>query len=335
MKSRESGIDLIRCLGLLFVVGVHEFMYNGYYSEHQTGAVIWAANSVRWLFFGCNGIFMILTGYLKSTKPFSRDYYRSLATILVSYLLTCLVGFPVRHYLLGEKLGFWQWMEKMVTFADYGWYVEMYIGLFLLSPLINLVLERLTEPKQLFWLAGTMVVLTALPSVTELNLVPDYWTSLYPVTYYVLGAVIRRLQPKLPRWACLSGAAAIAMGLGLVSVLTSAKVVNDGFGQGYGGFWITAMVALLFLGLYQLNIGESEAKILAWMAGGCFEGYILSRLLDVWVYGLLPQWHTPAKYPLLFLCVTVPVFIISLLAGKAVNLLTGMLMKYTVKTNAK
>ena len=182
MKSRESGIDLIRCLGLLFVVGVHEFMYNGYYSEHQTGAVIWAANSVRWLFFGCNGIFMILTGYLKSTKPFSREYYRSLATILVSYLLTCLVGFPVRHYLLGEKLGFWQWMEKMVTFADYGWYVEMYIGLFLLSPLINLVLERLTEPKQLFWLAGTMVVLTALPSVTELNLVPDYWTSLYPVT---------------------------------------------------------------------------------------------------------------------------------------------------------
>ena len=40
MKSRESGIDLIRCLGLLFVVGVHSFLKNGFYSEPQTGAVI-------------------------------------------------------------------------------------------------------------------------------------------------------------------------------------------------------------------------------------------------------------------------------------------------------
>ena len=88
MKSRESGIDLIRCLGLLFVVGVHSFLKNGFYYEPQTGAAMWAANSFRWLFFCCNGIFMILTGYLKSTKPWNRDYYRSLISILVSYLLT-------------------------------------------------------------------------------------------------------------------------------------------------------------------------------------------------------------------------------------------------------
>ena len=335
MKARESGIDLIRCLGLLFVVGVHSFLKNGFYYEPQTGAAIWAANSFRWLFFGCNGIFMILTGYLKSTKPWNRDYYRSLLPILVSYLLTCVLSFPIRHFLLGEELTFLQWVEKLVTFANYGWYVEMYIGLFLLSPVINLALERLTEPKQLLWLAGTMVVLTALPSITALNLIPDYWTSLYPVTYYVLGAVIRRLQPKLPRWLCLGSVAAIAMGLGLTSLLTAAETFNDGFGQGYGGFWITAMVVLLFLGLYRVRVGKPMEKTLTWMAGGCFEGYILSRLLDVWVYDLLPQWHTPEKYPLLFLCITVPIFIIALFAGKMVNLLTGLLMNRPAKTAAK
>ena len=177
MKSRESGIDLIRCLGLLFVVGVHSFLKNGFYYEPQTGAAMWAANSFRWLFFCCNGIFMILTGYLKSTKPWNRDYYRSLISVLVSYLLTCVVSFPIRHFLLGEKLTFFQWLEKLVTFANYSWYVEMYIGLFLLSPIINLALERVTEPKKLLLLSGTMVALTALHSVTALNLIPDYWTA--------------------------------------------------------------------------------------------------------------------------------------------------------------
>ena len=82
-------------------------------------------------------------------------------------------------------------------------------------------------------------------------------------------------------------------------------------------------------------MGKTGGKVLAWMAGGCFEGYILSRLLDVWVYDLVPQWHTPEKYPLLFLCVTVPIFILALLAGKGVNLLTQLLMKFTARKKLK
>ena len=72
VRNREPGIDLIRCVGLFFVVGVHSFLKNGFYYEPQVGAVMWAADSVRWLFYCCNGIFLLLTGYLKSTKPFGR-----------------------------------------------------------------------------------------------------------------------------------------------------------------------------------------------------------------------------------------------------------------------
>jgi surface polysaccharide O-acyltransferase-like enzyme len=246
--------------------------------------------------------------------------------------MTFVVSIPIRQLLLGERLTTLEWLNKIVTFANYGWYVEMYIGLFLLSPLVNLALEHMTEPKQLLLAAGTLAGLTALPSITALNIIPDYWTSLYPVTYYVIGAVIRRLQPKLPRWICFGGVALLAMGLGFATLITSPKYFNDGFGQGYGGFWTTIMVTLLFLGFYQVRVERKAGKILAWMAGGCFEGYILSRLLDVWVYALLPQWHAPEKYPLLFVCVTIPIFILSLLAGKGVNSLTGLLMKQSAKT---
>ena len=314
MKSRQPGIDLLRCLGLLFVNGVHAYLYNGYYYEEQVGFFIWGANSFKWLFFTCNGLFMLLTGYLKCEKSLNKQYYRSLLPILVGYLLTCLVTFPVRHFLLGEELSLYEWLEKMVTFGNYAWYIEMYIGLLLFSPIINLALNQLKTPKQLYWIAGTMVVITALPSITPMNLVPDYWTSLYPVTYYVIGAVIRKLQPQPKRWVPLSLATAFAMWLGLLTLITA-----DEFSQGYGGFWITLIITLVFLGLYNVRFGATGAKVLAWLSGGVFEGYIISRLFDVWAYNLFTQWHSPKYYPLLTVCVTIPIYILSILSGKVLH----------------
>ena len=325
MKQRQSGIDLIRCLGLLFVVSVHYFLYNGFYYEPQTSLILLPANTARWLFLSCNGIFMTLTGYLKSAKPLSRSYYRSLAPILTGYVLTCAVSFPIRHFLLDEKMTLWGWIENMVTFGNYSWYVEMYIGLFLFAPVINLALDALKTPRQLYWLAGTLVFMTALPSFTAINLIPDYWTALYPITYYVFGAVVQRLQPKISPWGCIGGAILVAAGLGAATLLTTDGSFSDGVTQGYGGFWVTAMVILLFLGLYRLNIGPRVSRILNWAAGGTFEGYILSRLFDIWVYAAFPQWHSPKKYALGYLCLTIPIFLISVLLGKAVHTLAVLL----------
>ncbi len=319
LRKWEPGIDLLRCIGLLFVNGVHSFLYNGFYSEPQTELILWGSNSFRWLFFCCNGIFMILTGYLKTATPFNRKYYHGLWVVLIGYLLTCVVSFPIRHFLLGETLTFSQWMDKLIHFGNYAWYVEMYIGLLLFSPIINLALDRLTSPKQHYFLAFTMILLSGAPSMTTLALMPDYWTGLYPLTYYTLGAVIRRCKPKIPPIAALLTAMLTVSGLGLATLLTTDEGFSKGFGQGYGGFWITLVVVCLLLSVYRLKMPAKIARCLRWLSGGCFEGYILSRLFDVWLYGCFPQWHTPEKYPLIFICVTIPIFIISVLAGKLLH----------------
>ncbi len=326
-QTRLPGIDLLRCLGLLFVTGIHFFLYNGFYNEPQKGALIWVANSFRWLFFSCNGIFMMLTGYLMSQKPMTSGYYRRLIPILISYTLTCLISYPIRHFLLGEALPLSEWISNYFSFSNYSWYIEMYIGLILISPIVNLALAQIHEPRQLLGIAGVMVLLTALPSITDLNLLPDYWTGLYPITYYVIGAVIHRLQPKWPHTLSLLGAAVVVMGMGLASVLLTDEGFSKGLSSGYGGIWVSCTVTLLFIGLYRLSIPARAAKVLAWVSGGCFEGYILSRLLDVWVYDLFPQWHTPAKYPLLFVCVTIPIFLFAVLSGKAVHSISQHLVK--------
>lgn len=329
MQKREPGIDLFRCMGLLFVTGLHAFLYNGFYYEIQTGPQMWAANTFRWLFSGCNGMFMLLTGYLKSSKPFDKRYYRGLLTVLAGYGLTCAISYPVRYLLLGERDGLLTWLDRFFTFEGYAWYIEMYIGLILLSPVINLALDHFDQPKQLYLLAGTMVLLTALPTLTPLHLLPDYWTDLYPITYYVLGAVIRRLDLHLPCRIGLCGAAVTAGLMGMLSSITSSgQTFLDGFIQGgNGGCLTTVMVTLLFLGTYRIPVTPKLQRMLAWASGGVFEGYLLSRLLDVWVYDLVPFWHSPEHYGRIFVCVTIPVFLFSAVWGRLVHSLSVRLVR--------
>ena len=336
MKSRQPGIDLLRCLGLLFVNGVHSFLYNGFYYEAQSGPYMWAANSVFWIFFTCNGLFMTLTGYLKCDKPLSKSYYRNLLPILAGYLLTCVISFPIRYFLIGEKLTLFQWLEKLVTFGNYAWYVEMYIGLLLVSPVLNLALDQLKTEKQLKWAVVIAFCVTALPSVTKENWIPNYWTALYPFTYYIIGAVIRRLQPKVKVWEGVILTAFWVGIMGMLSLLATDEGFSKGFTQGYGGFWVTVMVSLIFLTFYRVKLNPKGARIAAWMAGGVFEGYILSRLFDVWIYGEFRQWHEPQFYPLILLVITVPVFLCSVLMGKGTHALVELILKpFRKKTPVK
>ena len=62
--------------------------------------------------------------------------------------------------------------------------------------------------------------------------------------------------------------------------------------------------------------------MLTFLAKGTFGGYLLSNLLDRWVYKLLLPLCTPSKYPLLFLCAGIPVFLVSILAGRLLTALT-------------
>lgn len=327
LSKRLPGLDLLRCLGLLFVVSVHFFLYNGFYYEPQVGAAMWAADSFRWLFFSCNGIYMMLTGYLISQKEMTSRYYLRLIPIVISYTLTCLISYPIRHFLQGEHLPFAQWLQNYFSFSNYAWYAEMYIGLILFSPVLNLGLRSMKSRKSLIGFAGVMLLLTAVPNLTGLDILPDYWTCLYPITYYVIGAVIARLQPKPSTLLCLLGAAVSVMGQGLASVLMTNEGFSEGFTAGYGGLWVTLTVTFLFLGLYHIDMPSRLGKILAWASGGCFEGYILSRLLDTCLYEAIPQWHHPANYIALYLCVTIPIFIFSVLAGKLTHMTSQAIWK--------
>lgn len=327
--KREPGLDLLRCVALLCVITFHGFLYNGYYREHQAGAAMLLAGSVRWLSVSCVGLFLMLTGYLKSGRTELRACYRGLPSVLLGYLLAAAVSIPVRHFFLGDPQPLFIWVRRLLGFRGvyYGWYVEMYVGLMLLSPFVNRGLMAQPSWGGLLALGAVLLAVTALPGATPLELAPAYWRSMYPLTYYVLGALVRRFQPEIPPWAGLAGALLTALGLGAATVLSTGGDLSGAFTQEFGDLWIVVMVVCLFVGLYRVRPGGRLGRLLSWGAGGCFGGYLLSHLLDAWCYRLIPGWRTPGRYPLLFLTVTVPIFLCSILGGKLLELGCKQLLK--------
>lgn len=317
MQNREPGLDMLRILALLFVVTFHSFLYNGFYSEAQSGVFMLTANAIRWLSVSCIGIFLMLTGYLKSQKPLDMGWYRGLLPIATGYLLAAAVSVPVRHFLLGDAQSFTTWLTRLFGFSAvyYGWYVEMYLGLMLLCPFVNILLKHLDE-RQMLWLCLTLLFTTALSGTTKLSFAPDYWRMAYPLTYYVLGAAVRRLQPKVKPVIAIAGALTIALALGSITLLSTDGTISDAYTLEFADLPITAMVLCMFIALYRLHPGKRVSRLLSLAAGGCYGGYLLSHLLDASVYRLAAGWHTPPSYGKLFLLVTLPIWIVSLLLGR-------------------
>ena len=147
------------------------------------------AGSFRWLSTCCVGLFLMLTGYLKSDRTGIKDCYRALVPVLLGYLIAATISIPVRHFVFGDRQSLAIWLKRLFGFSAvyYGWYVGMYLGLTMLSPFLDLLLRQLREEKQLLGFTAVLLFLTALPGATPLPVAPDFWRRMYPLTYYVLA----------------------------------------------------------------------------------------------------------------------------------------------------
>ncbi len=327
-SARQSGLDLIRCLALLFVVTFHSFLYNGYYYAPQTGVLMWLAGSFRWLSVSCIGLFLMLTGYLKSENTSIRSCYRGLLSVGLGYLLAAFITIPIRHFEFGAVHTFSEWLTKLFDFSAlyYGWYVEMYLGLVLIIPFINMALKQITETKHLLCFAGAMLVLTALSGATPWVIFPDHWRVTYPITYYVLGAVVRRLQPKINPFLGIGLALTMSAVLGAFTVCSTDGQLKEALKWEFADIWIVFIVMCLFISLYRVNIPSVIGQALAIGSSGCYGGYLLSHLFDAWVYNLYPQFKNPEKYIVMFICVTIPIYLASVLSGIILQTLTDLLL---------
>ncbi len=145
-------------------------------------------------------LFLILTGYLNLNKKISRKYYRGMIAVVLSYIFISVITILFREYYVGEHLSPIQWMLKITDFSaiSYAWYIEMWIGLFLLTPFLNILWKNIATRRHKHILLLTLYILCALPDLFNrygVHLVPGYWSVIYPCAFFFIGAYIKEYQP--------------------------------------------------------------------------------------------------------------------------------------------
>lgn len=327
MSKRKPGLDLLRCFCTLLVVIGHSFLSNGYTITPQTGVTMWIMDTVHQLTRGSVGVFLMLTGFLQCNKTDWKSCYRGLPSVLLGYLIAAFISIPVRHFVYGDVQTLSTWMQRLFGFegAYYGWYVEIYVGLTLLTPFLNMALKNLNTTG-LFGFAAVLLILSGFPGLTHWVVVPSFFRYLYPLSYYVLGAIIRRTQPKVKPLAGILVTVALNFIFGGITLLSTDGNFNTSLYWNFPDFPSAMIAVCLFVSLYQINLPNWIGRVLAVAGTGSYGAYLLSHLLDAYCYNLVMPWRKEGRFLLIFLCVTLPIYIISMGMGIGLDRITRPLV---------
>ena len=216
IEKRDINLDLIRSVAVFGVISVHFFLNSGFYSEIVDNSLMYLGVIIRTIFMYCVPLFLLLTGYLKNNKVLSKGYWWGIKKIIAIYVLSTVAILIYRKFILDESFGVGTAILNITSFQQYSWYVEMYIGLFLLIPFLNLVYRNLTGIKEKMTLIVVLFCLVSLPSlVNQYDIftdgwfmlpsqstaynewIPSWWTFLYPLLYYYIGAFICEYRDQI------------------------------------------------------------------------------------------------------------------------------------------
>ncbi len=329
------------------------------------GPLMFLMIMMRTLFATCVPLFIILTGYLMSKKTLSRSYYKGIRRTLIIFALIsiiCIIYKAIHNNQLARnafysfnietlfdqltntaKLELKSFVLGILDFsgANYSWYVEMYIGLFLLAPFLNLAYGKLKSKRQKQVLVATLVFIAILPSIVNSfsfqtatwwdnplekdtplqKLIPSFWMgALYPVAYYFTGAYIREYGIRLKTRSMLP---LFFISLFLFSAFNMWRSWGDKFQSGSWVYWygiepylLSVMIFTMLKRIKTDNLKPAVRMGLYKVSDLTFGMYLISFVFDELIYEQLNKNVASMYDKLPYYFVTVPLcFILSLAAS--------------------
>lgn len=240
----------------------------------------------------CCGVplFIMLTGYLNINKKISRQYFYGGFRVLISYLFFSIITVLFRELYMHQHESIITWIHEILKFSaiPYAWYIEMWIGLFLLTPFLNKLYHGIESRRHKKLLIVILSIITFLPFLINrygLHIIPGYWSNIYPLAFFYIGAYIREYNPIIRKPILI----AIIMILAMINGTVTAIVGNGGniiqiAGDSYGLLGAICSVAM-FLSLYNLRSqSPALAKIASAISIASLDMYLCCFIMDQLVY---------------------------------------------------
>lgn len=326
--KRYSGIDLIKVIAVFFVISIHGLGMTHALATNMAGARAFLILLYRYMVMSCVPLFLIATGYLNGRKQLSLKFYKGILPVISVYLFVCIFNVMYNFQHTKEELTITAAVISVFDFTanNYAWYVEMFIGLFLLIPFLNLTYHHLNSDREKIVLLATLLFLTVLPTVPEtfqteeyqFNIFPRYFTSFFPVTYYFIGVWIRDKQPGFNK---ALNALLLFLSI-LFPVLLEFAAAKGGeyvpwIMNGFNSLSACTISFFIFLFFYRLEVKNRFLKwLLKDIARMTLSIYLFSNIVEKLLYPALGE-----PFRLYIPKMIVLVFVLSLVVSKLQTLL--------------
>lgn len=332
-KDRIAGLDIIKAVASLFVVSIHQIARTGAIDGNLDGAGAFLVMMFRYTVMSCVPLFIMITGYLQCHKKPSAKFYKGIIPVFMTYVVSTAICVIIQAA-LGDELNIERVIVNTLNYTqnEYAWYVEMFVGLYLLIPFINMMLGETKRQRLLF--ISVMAVLAMAPSIPRslspldhwMDLLPDYWLNCYPIFYYAIGAYIREYEPKLKKGVnILLLAAAMLFPTVVQFIQAHGGEFMDYVFNGFFSASAFVIALLIFLLLYDTDIKPRPVKAVVTSVASCsLELYLLSFILErlIYSYWLDPKYGT--EYPGRLAVMIAAVFVCSYLAAILQKLFTAL-----------
>lgn len=210
--TRQSNIELLRVLAIIGVIILH---YNGYYAfdvVDRTSANWWILCSLESVFACAVNVFILISGFFLCTTE-KRNFWKPIELVVqvslfsgIYYLLRTTIGSDSFHFrsLIGAMI-------------PNNYFVSLYIALYLISPYINVIFDRLTQAQMRRMVLILFLVFAVYPTLVDILqcITGGQWGGLSTVSgsgslagysivnftlMYVIGAYLRRGACRLNQW---------------------------------------------------------------------------------------------------------------------------------------
>lgn len=197
--NKKSSLELMRIISMFFIILYHIILHSGLADQAVGGSKFLLILLESFLVIHVNS-FVLLTGYFQSEKQAKLSKVIQVINANWFYKVFCFIGIIilVKYFSLSNSIGL-SFHQKLISVLPLdrceNWYVNCYLLIYIFSPFINILINKLDQKKfkklililfVVFSLAGTLLIGSVIPNYADGRCMLTF------IFLYLVGAYLKK-----------------------------------------------------------------------------------------------------------------------------------------------
>lgn len=333
VNQRNAGLDIVRTIACLSVIASHYFLHSKFNTATFQGPSMFIQGMLSSMVIGSD-LYMILTGFLCCNKNPNKKFYMSGIKVLLSYIFFSILTIIVNIYYFHTGMTWKSGLMGILNFSTipYAWYIEMWIGLFILAPFINIWYKALQSKKCKLQLIIILLLLSGIPDFFNrygLYIVPAFWEGIYPIAFYLTGYFLREYRPSFNKLKLALLILAIISINSLATIVSGHNTYLHIIGDRNGLFMSTLAIAI-FLISYNVAVDSNIAKgIFRTISLRSLDIFLSSAIFDFYLYPYFMEhyFRDQAQFGIYYFVIVPLIFVICFIVASVKRVIFALLQR--------